>query len=176
MDLELCSQVGFERFFETNVVLTDPFWIKGAGKMFMRKIIKSARFGGLRNVSFALIIALGLIGVMPRIGVAGLIPTNEAAAASSLRIENIAKIQTALERKEIAARLSDYGLTPDEVSARLDKLSDQQVTELASQVDKINAGGDAGGLLITILVVILIVALILWLLKVSNKDLKKAKE
>jgi hypothetical protein len=143
--------------------------------MLMRKMIRSARFGSLRNVSFALIIALGLIGMLPRIGTAGVIGTDEAVANASLRTQNIAKIQTALERQEIAARLSDYGLTPDEVSARLDKLSDQQVTEIAAQVDKINAGGDAGGLLITILVVVLLVVLILWLLRVSDKDLKKAK-
>lgn len=144
--------------------------------MFMRKMGKSVRFGGLRNVSFALIVALGLIGMVPRTGLAGVIPADESAANSALRAENIVKIQTALERKEIAAKLSDYGLTPNEVSARVDKLSDEQVTELASQVDQINAGGDGEGLLISIIVLVLVVALVIWLLRAAHIEVKEVKK
>lgn len=144
--------------------------------MFMKKIVKSVRFGGLRNVGFALIITLALIGMLPKISMAGVIPADEASANASLRAENIGKIQNVIERKEIAAQLSSYGLTPDEINARLDQLSDEQITELAAQVDQINAGGDAAGLLITILVVVLVVALVLWLLKTADTELKAAKK
>ena len=144
--------------------------------MFMKKIGKSARFGGLRNLGFMLILAMGLIGMLPRISAAGVIPADEASANASLRAENITKIQDVLERKKVAAQLSDYGLTPDEVNARLDKLSDEQITELAAHADQINAGGDAVGLVVGVLVIVLLVLLVLWLIKYDNTEIVQSKK
>ena len=144
--------------------------------MLMRQIIRSVRFGELRKVAFALIFAVTIIGVLPRVGSASMIPADEAIEAASMRGENVAKIQAMLERKEIAAKLSDYGLTPAEVSSRLDELSDAQAAEIAAEIDKVNAGGDVVGLLISVAVLVLLVLLILWILGYfPDASLEKAK-
>jgi len=144
--------------------------------MLMRNIVRSVKRGGLRNVLYLMISAMGILGVIPNVGNSTVIPADQASKAAGRRAQNEAKIKATLERKEIAARLSDYGLTPQEVSSRLDRLSDQQVSEFGAQIDKINAGTDAVGLLITILLIILLVWLILRILGFNDLRLAKANK
>ncbi|HUT55565.1 MAG TPA: PA2779 family protein [bacterium] len=142
--------------------------------MLMRAMLKSIRNGGLRRVVFTLIGALMIIGLLPNTGGAAVIPAGEADMHAA-RAQNVAKIQATLERKEIAARLADYGLTPEEVGSRLDRLSDQQAAEISAQIDKINAGGDAVGLLISLALLALLVLLILHLLGYIDLKLPRPK-
>ncbi len=142
--------------------------------MLMRTMLKSIRGGALSKVAFTLIGAMVIIGLIPNTGGAAVIPAGEADMHAA-RAQNLAKIQTTLERKEIAARLADYGLTPQEVGSRLDRLTDQQAAEIAGQIDKINAGGDALGLLIGLALLALLVLLILYLLGYVDLKLPKPK-
>ena len=130
--------------------------------MLLRIMGKSIQRGELRKVLFVLIGAMFIIGMIPNTGNAAVIPAGD--ADREARAENTAKIQAMLERKEVAARLTDYGLTPQEVSGRLDRLSDLQVAEIAGQIDRINAGGDTVGLLVSLALLVLLVLLILHLL------------
>jgi len=75
------------------------------------------------------------------------------------RSADIASIQTALENKVVTQRLADYGLTPDEVNAKLGSLSDEQLHQLASLSGDV--GGGIVGAVIAVLLVILLVVLIL---------------
>ena len=88
-------------------------------------------------------------------------------ASVTVRGIEIEKIRRALENKIVAEKLKSYGLSKEEVIAKVSKMSDGQVHQLAALSDKIPAGGDAAlAVLITILVVIVLVLLILFLLKV----------
>src|SRR5262249_996945 len=71
-------------------------------------------------------------------------------------------IQRALETKIVEQRLRDWGLTPDEVGARLSQLSDEQVHQLATRLDALMPGGELG-LIILLLVIAIIVVLVLYL-------------
>ena len=76
------------------------------------------------------------------------------------------KVRRALENKIVAGRLMGHGLTSDEVSAKLNRMSDEQVHQMASLADKIPAGGDAGlGIVIALLVIVALVLLIVFLFK-----------
>lgn len=76
------------------------------------------------------------------------------------------KVRRALENKIVAGRLMSHGLSSDEVSAKLNRMSDEQVHQMASLADKIPAGGDAGlGIVIAILVIVALVLLIVFLFK-----------
>ena len=77
----------------------------------------------------------------------------------SERSADITSIQTALENKVVTQRLADYGLTPEEVDAKLDSLSDEQLHQLASLSGDV--GGGMVGVVIAVLLVILLVVLIL---------------
>jgi hypothetical protein len=126
----------------------------------------------MRKLVMALVFAMTVIGMIPDMSGASVIPAGE--IGGSVRADNMATIRAALEREEVAARLADYGLTPDEVSVRMESLTDQQVAEVAARVDKINAGGD----LLELLLVILVVVLIVWLIMriTDADDVKLAKK
>jgi hypothetical protein len=147
--------------------------------MTMIGMVRSAKKGGLRKLVFVLVAAMSILGLFPNLGSASVVPADEASKAASLRDANLAKVRVMLERKEVAAKLADYGLTPAEVSSRLDNLTDQQATELAARIDQLNAGGDSAlGLLISLAVLVILVLLILWLLKkdVTMKNKRLAND
>jgi hypothetical protein len=83
------------------------------------------------------------------------------AGTSEARSADQAKVQTTLESSVIKQRLLDYGLTPEETAARIDKLSDEQLHQLASNLDAVQAGGDGLGDVIVILLIVVIVIVIL---------------
>lgn len=144
--------------------------------MLMRMMAKSARRGGLRQVVFMLAGAMAIIGLLPQSAGSSVIPADEALPDSALRAEQMATVKAALERKEVAARLADYGLTPEEVTARMDRLSDEQLSEVAGRIDQINAGADIFGTLLTIALLLLVVLVVLHFLGYIDLRLPKAKD
>lgn len=58
----------------------------------------------------------------------------------SLRKVNTEKVRKMLENKVVSQRLRDYGLSEKEVLAKMDKMSDEQIHQLAALSDKISAG------------------------------------
>jgi Family of unknown function (DUF6627) len=73
------------------------------------------------------------------------------------------KVQSVLESKLVAQRLSDFGLTAAEIKTRLGQLSDQQLHEVATQLDAIQPGGDALGTVVVLLVIAILVVVLLQL-------------
>jgi len=86
--------------------------------------------------------------------------------ASSLREINELKVRRALENKIVAEKLKSHGLTKEEVSEKLNNMTDDQVHQIASLTDRIPAGGDGGvGIVIAILVIVALTLLIVYLFK-----------
>jgi Family of unknown function (DUF6627) len=144
-------------------------------KMFLRKIVRSTKRGSLRKLVFTLIMSMTIIGMLPNSSIAGVISADEAGQTTLTRADGESTIRATLERKEIAARLTDYGLTPEEVSTRLDRLSDGQVAEISARIDKINEGGDLIGSLVSLALLVLIVLLVLHLLGYIDLTPRKVK-
>ena len=86
---------------------------------------------------------------------------SEATAVSAGRAADMAKIQMSFESKILQQKLMDYGLSPEETMARVNKLSDEQIHQLATNTDSIQAGGDGVGVLVFLLLVVILVVLIL---------------
>ena len=78
------------------------------------------------------------------------------------RAADIRTVQKTLESKVLRQRLHELGLSDQEIQARLGKLSDQQVHQLASRIHALNPGGDFTlfGILIAVVLVLLIIYLI----------------
>jgi hypothetical protein len=70
-------------------------------------------------------------------------------------------IQKTLESTVIKQRLMDLGLSSGETTARINTLSDEQIHQLAANLDSLQAGADSGGALIFLLLVVIIVIVIL---------------
>jgi len=87
------------------------------------------------------------------------------AAASADRADQLARIQAALESKLVQQKLMDFGLSPEETMARVSRLSDAQINQLATHTDSLQAGGDPVDLVVGLLVVALLVVLLIYLLQ-----------
>jgi Family of unknown function (DUF6627) len=88
----------------------------------------------------------------------------EATAVSAGRAADLAKIQKAFESKILQQKLMDYGLSPEETMARVKKLSDEQIHQLATNTDSLQAGGDGVDILISLLVIAILVVVLVYLL------------
>ena len=86
--------------------------------------------------------------------------------ASTKREINEIKVRRALENKIVAEKLMSHGLTKEEVSLKINEMSDEQVHQIASLTDRIPAGGDgAVAVIVTLLVIAALVLLIIFLWK-----------
>jgi hypothetical protein len=112
----------------------------------------------VRRITIMLIILMSLISLVPRVE-AVFIPSGES-QTELMRDQDMQTIKKALENKVIAQRLQDLGFSDQEIQDRMNQLSDQEVHNLATQIDSINQGGILG-VVIAVLVIVLLVILIL---------------
>lgn len=115
----------------------------------------------MKHISWYLVIAMFIIGIAPRVD-AGFVPSEIIALAQAERAADLEKIQKVLEVKAISERLKQFGLTQDEIQNRIAQLNDQQVHQIALQLDDLKVGqDDALGVIIAILVIAILVIVIL---------------
>jgi len=108
----------------------------------------------IKILSLYLIIAVFALAI-PSPGWAMLVPAGRAVTRST----DQAQVLATLESSVIKQRLLDFGLTPEETTARLNRLSDEQVHRLVSNLDAVQAGGDVIVILLIVLIVIAILEL-----------------
>ena len=69
----------------------------------------------------------------------------------------------ALESKVVQQKLVDYGLSPEETMARVNKLSDEQINQFATHTGSLQAGGDGGSVIAGLLTVAILVVILVYL-------------
>ncbi len=110
-----------------------------------------------------LVIAMFVIGITPRV-YASFSPS-EVIGLSQERSSDLQKVQKFLEMKMVGERLKEYGFARDEIKARIDQLSDQQIHQLALKIDDIKVAADDGlGIIVAILVIAILVVILILLL------------
>jgi hypothetical protein len=92
------------------------------------------------------------------------ISNSEQVMAQEARDSEINKIQRALETQIVKSKLEAYGLTPDEITARMQDMTDAQIHLLSQASDDVLAGGEFG----FIIAILLIILLVIVILKVSG--------
>ncbi len=113
-----------------------------------------------RQVSWYLVFALFLISIAPK-AEAGISPSEMVSVAID-RAHDMERVQKAIESKMIKERLGKLGFTDDEVASRLGRLSDQQVHQLALNLDSVKVAGDDGlGVIVLLLVIAILVVILL---------------
>jgi len=80
---------------------------------------------------------------------------------TSIAPNKLDRLQALLESKLLTQRLSDLGLTAEEVSSRLSRLPDSERHALATQIDTLYAGGEGFSSLIGLLVVAILAVVLL---------------
>jgi hypothetical protein len=116
----------------------------------------------MKPIAWYLVFAVLLISIVPRVE-AGFVPSDLTALSGIDRTKDLGKIQQILETKMVQQRLEQLGFTKDEISSRLSQLSDQQIHQLALQLDQLKVGGDGLGVVIALLVIAILVVLLLHL-------------
>ena len=91
---------------------------------------------------------------------AGLIPTADS-QVSMERSADMTTVRQALENKIVGQRLQELGYSADEVEQRLAMLSDEELSKVASDIENLDTGGSAVGLIIGVLVITILVLVIL---------------
>ncbi|HAH08316.1 MAG TPA: hypothetical protein DCM05_17625 [Elusimicrobia bacterium] len=114
---------------------------------------------------YTLILSTTMVCASKQSGWAMLAPAEIAGGTDPGRLDRAADmktIQSALESKVVRQRLRELGLPEDQVEARLSKLSDQEVHQLATQIHTLNPGGDLTviGILVAVVLVLLIIYLV----------------
>jgi hypothetical protein len=115
----------------------------------------------MKHITWYLVAAMFIIGIAPRVD-AGLAPSEIIAIAQGERNADLDKIRQALEIKAVSERLSQLGFSRDDIQSRLSQLNDDQVHQIALQLDDLRVGqSDALGVIIALLVIAILVVVLL---------------
>jgi hypothetical protein len=88
----------------------------------------------------------------------GMITTSQVVEQMNRR-ETEQKVQEFLSRSEVRSEFVKRGVSPDEVSARIASLTDQELNQLSHQMDQARFGGDVIGILVVVVLVLLVIYL-----------------
>jgi len=69
-------------------------------------------------------------------------------------------INTFLDRSEVQKYLVDWGISPEEAKIRIDSLTDEEIENIATRIDRLPAGGDGLGTIVGAALLIFIILLI----------------
>jgi hypothetical protein len=108
-----------------------------------------------RCVSRLLILTVFLLPFQPI--QAAMVPTDQVVAAQQ-DIADRDKVRMFLGRADIVAQLQALGVSQDDAQARIDALTDEEVKNIAGNLDSLPAGGDGGW--VAVLLIILVAYLV----------------
>jgi hypothetical protein len=116
------------------------------------------RFFYMKPVAVYLAVAFLIMTSIPTDSLAYIVQSSE---TSLYRSGDRATVQRVLESKVVSQRLSELGLSVDEVTSRLDRLSDQELHSFATTIDNLYPGGDAVSVVIGLLIIAILVMILL---------------
>lgn len=90
--------------------------------------------------------------------------TENGETLNSRKIDEI-RIKKALEHRLVKERLADSGLSDEDVMKKMEKMTDEEIHQLASLSEKLPAGGNVAGFLVGVLAITVLVLAILYLAK-----------
>jgi hypothetical protein len=117
----------------------------------------------VRLVCWYLALFLSGIALMPVTVNAAFISTSKANLTEA--DDNVlSEVRLALENSLLAERLGELGLSSGEIKDRLEALSPEEHEAVLEDMERIQAGGDGAGTLISLAILVLLIILIIKLL------------
>ena len=107
-------------------------------------------------IAWYCVVAMFLMGVVPRVH-AGFCPSGVTPLPQVDRTADLEQIQKVLEEKMVQVRLEQLGFSQAEIQGRLSQLSDQQIHQLALNLEDIKVGGNGA---VTVLVILLLIGIL----------------
>lgn len=118
----------------------------------------------MKYIAIYLTFAMFILGIVPRVD-AGFVTSEIITHQQIDRTADLQKIQKVIETKIVRERLENLGFTQDEIQTRISQLSDEQIHNLALNLDQLKVGGDGLGVVVALLVIALLVVVIVYLTK-----------
>ncbi len=121
----------------------------------------------IKSTAFAVAVALGSVSfTVP--AQAAFVTTDQALQQVSPAAQHRAAFQAAIARDDVRDTLSQWGVSQDEASARVQAMSDAEIIAMADTIESDPAGQGVGGAIIGAAVTVFIVLLITDILGFTN--------
>jgi hypothetical protein len=108
-----------------------------------------------------LLLATSLLGASIAPAEAAMVGTAQGIAAEQGAL-NRAQLASMLEREDLQGQLAAMGVDVQQAKARVASLTDAEVARINQQIEKLPAGADALGIVLTIIVIFIITDLVGW--------------
>jgi hypothetical protein len=99
-----------------------------------------------------------LISIPHQSAVAALIGT-DASMGSAGAMDTRERIRQFLAREDVRAALVAQGVDPAEANARVETLTDAEISQIAGRIDELPAGGILGFVILVLVIVLLVVVI-----------------
>ena len=106
-----------------------------------------------------LFLATLMLVPVPLVSQAAVIDT-QAAIEFDDRADRMANINSMLAREEVRKALIDLGVSPDDATARVEKMTDSELQLLEQQLDQLPAGGSFVGVVGIVAIILVILELL----------------
>jgi len=111
-------------------------------------------------ICFYLVFVFSGMFALPLTVQAAFLPSSDS-IMNKMEVTSLDEVRAALENDLLTERLTALGLSPEEISARLDSLTVEERQAVMAHVEKIQAGGvDIVGLAVVALIVVVIYLLL----------------
>jgi uncharacterized protein DUF6627 len=111
----------------------------------MERFMRSSRH--FKIISQILILAMLHLCWLTSYGYAEMVPTESAIEQPSTSNTDRQRLLDLLSRQEAVDELEKYGISKVEAVARINSLTDEEVTEISGKLDEFEAGGEVGALI-----------------------------
>ena len=118
-----------------------------------------------KHTALVMVAVMTILGMVPRVD-AAFIPSSTS-LDREISAKDMETVRQFLEQKAVKNRLEALGYSSEEIQVRLSSLSDEEIHQLAGNINTLTTGGNGTGLVIGLLVIIV---LILVIMKLLNKQ------
>jgi hypothetical protein len=112
-----------------------------------------------KAIAILVIISFSTLCIISAPAQAKMINTDEIFKQSQYDLSS-KSINSFLDRSEVQKCLVAWGVSPEEAKARIDSLTDEEIENIASRIDRLPAGGDGLGTIVGAALLIFIILLI----------------
>ncbi len=123
--------------------------------------------GMKKAVAYLVIVAFSFLSLVVAPVQAAMVGTADILKAQS---DDLArqKVKLFMERQDVVQQIQAWGVNPDEAQARVDTMTDEEISLLAAKIDQLPAGGDALGFILAVAVIIFVVLIITDIMGVTD--------
>jgi len=114
----------------------------------------------MKYLLWYLIGAMFVIGITPR-AFARFSPSEVTSLAFD-RPSDLEKVRKVLEMRVVREKLKEFGFTTNEIEKRLSELSDDQIHQIALQIDELKVGGDGWAVAFLFLLIAILIVLVIY--------------